>query len=253
MGPTSRLPGSWQQVNNNNNNKACPVGTRGEVANMWRESVQAQLSISIFLPSARVLRRRAGDSIITKNQKSWFYYRLPQNYSTLYLIFALIRWKHPLATAWLTSQRSPQIRETGTYLPYTTTTSTFRVNLSVPHPTVRWHASPSQTRSPYSTVFCNALSLPLSLTHSLTQWQRVIRHEPRDNTRQLCSSVWHFVNHYKASKEMGAWEAHMPVTPYFQSSWTQWKPLIARLTELPLTWTSSLPVSLITHHHSSHP
>lgn len=36
---------------NNNNNKACPVGTRGEVANLWRESVQAQVSISIFLPS----------------------------------------------------------------------------------------------------------------------------------------------------------------------------------------------------------
>lgn len=33
-------------------------------------SVQAQFSISIFLPSARVLRSRAGDSIISKNQKS---------------------------------------------------------------------------------------------------------------------------------------------------------------------------------------
>lgn len=74
---TNRDPGSgiditttWKLTATTNNNKACPVGTRGEVANMWRESVQAQLSISIFLPSARVLRRRAGDSIITKNQKS---------------------------------------------------------------------------------------------------------------------------------------------------------------------------------------
>lgn len=70
-------PGRWDRHhdylevdNNDNNNKACPVGTRGEVANLWRESVQAQVSISIFLPSARVLRRRAGDSIITKNPKS---------------------------------------------------------------------------------------------------------------------------------------------------------------------------------------
>lgn len=53
-------PGQWDrhhdylEVDNNNNNdndKACPVGTRGEVANLWRESVQAQVSISIFLPS----------------------------------------------------------------------------------------------------------------------------------------------------------------------------------------------------------
>lgn len=51
-------PGRWDRHhdylevdNNDNNNKACPVGTRGEVANLWRESVQAQLSTSIFLPS----------------------------------------------------------------------------------------------------------------------------------------------------------------------------------------------------------
>lgn len=51
-------PGRWDRHhdylevdNNDNNNKACPVGTRGEVANLWRESVQAQFSISIFLPS----------------------------------------------------------------------------------------------------------------------------------------------------------------------------------------------------------